>query len=217
MRGSSYTYLGLMSLIQVALTACASTQAPPLITSAIWRGSYLTAGDSVAASDRVPFCPLTAMLSEAQSWEGRQPPPERYGNSSLDFIRALMPKACQQALVAKKPMARQLGIGSLVILGNEKSKVAALVESCERDGTCYLLARLPSGVKRLTMNLSRPHLHRDATGKVINSIMRLLDEKGDSVILTSALSLTSLWENKAAQVVLKEGTDLAMGAAEQLE
>jgi len=74
----------------------------------------------------------------------------------------------------------------------------AIVTSVDEDGTIHMVHKGGSGVTRLMMNLDRPDLHQDESGKVINSYLRNRTRKDPrgTRYLTGELSegFASYWE-----------------------
>lgn len=71
----------------------------------------------------------------------------------------------------------------------------AVVESVEADGTMVLVHKGSKGVTRITMNLKRPHDHRDASGRALNSHLRASNGRDGGPTLSAELwrAFGSLW------------------------
>jgi tetratricopeptide (TPR) repeat protein len=67
----------------------------------------------------------------------------------------------------------------------------ALVESVDSDGTINIIHHCSKGIKRYQLNLDKPNVYQDETGKVINSFIRrqsASDPAGTSYLLGSYVS-----------------------------
>lgn len=55
---------------------------------------------------------------------------------------------------------------------NDPLTHVGIVETVEADGTIVFISRVAGAIERYRMNLSQPHVHRTADGRVLNDYMR---------------------------------------------
>jgi hypothetical protein len=55
---------------------------------------------------------------------------------------------------------------------NDPLTHVGIVETVETDGTIVFISRVAGAIERYRMNLSQPHVHRTADGRVLNDYMR---------------------------------------------
>lgn len=57
-------------------------------------------------------------------------------------------------------------------LANDPLTHIGIVERAEADGTVVFISRVAGAIERYRMNLSQPHVHRSADGRLLNDYMR---------------------------------------------